>query len=54
MIILTMFYGNSGGSISQDEVLGLIAQVVIILIAILYMFIIYKFTVSKVKKIANI
>lgn len=54
MIGITMLYGNSGGSISQTEFLSLMAELVIILIVVLYIFIIYKFTVLKVKKIANI
>lgn len=54
MMYLTVFYGNSGGNISQGEFLGLGVGLVIILIVILFMFIIYKFSLEKVKRIAEI
>ena len=54
MIYLTIFYGNSGGNISQGEFLALVVGLLIILLVILFMFIIYKFSLEKVKKIAKI
>lgn len=54
MIFITIFYGNSGGNISEGEFLGLAVGLGIILIVILFMFSIYKFSTVKVKKIADI
>lgn len=54
MLFLTIFYGNSGGNISSGEMLGLIVGLLIILVVILLMFVIYKFSILKVKRIADI
>ena len=54
MIYITIFYGNSGGNISQGEFLGLAVGLGIILLVILFMFVIYKFSIKKIKKIAGI
>lgn len=54
MLYISIFYGNSGGNISQGEFLGLLVGFIIILIIIAIMFIIYKFSLSKVKLIAGI
>lgn len=54
MIYITIFWGNSGGNISQGELLSLVVGVAIILLVILFMFIIYKFSLEKVKRIAKI
>ncbi|MGL4912119.1 MAG: FtsX-like permease family protein [Romboutsia sp.] len=54
MLYLTIYYGNSGGNISQGEALGLLVGLGIILIVILFMFVIYKISLKKVKNIAQI
>lgn len=54
MLFLTIFYGNSGGNISSGEMLGIIVGLLIILVVILLMFVIYKFSIVKVKRIADI
>lgn len=54
MMYFAIFYGNSGGNISQGEFLGLLVGLGIILLVILFMFIVYKFSLIKVKRIADI
>lgn len=54
MIYITIFIGNSRGNISQGEFLVLGVGLLIILLVILFMFIIYKFSLEKVKRIAKI
>lgn len=54
MIYITIFYGNSGGNISQGEFLGLLVGLGIILLVILFMFVVYKLSLKKVKRIAEI
>ncbi|EPZ58880.1 hypothetical protein H477_1633 [[Clostridium] sordellii ATCC 9714] len=54
MIYITIFIGNSRGNISQGEFLVLGVGLLIILLVILFMFIIYKFSLKKVKRIAKI
>ncbi|MEG2788563.1 MAG: FtsX-like permease family protein [Romboutsia sp.] len=54
MIYLTIFYGNSGGNISKGEFLGLVVGLVITLIVIVFMFVIYKISINKIKKIAEV
>lgn len=55
MMFFMIFYGNGGdGSITYGEMLGLLVGLFIILVTILFMFITYKFSLSKVKRIADI
>lgn len=54
MLYVTIYYGNSGGNISQGELLGLLVGLGIILIVILFMFVIYNISLKKAKNIAQI
>lgn len=54
MIFITIFYGNSGGTISQGELLGLAVGGGIIMMVIVFMSIVYRISLAKVKNIANI
>lgn len=55
IMYFTIFYGNGGnGSITSGEMLGLIVGILIILLVDIFMFIIYKLSLSKVKRIAGI